>query len=112
MIIGCNGWDAAAPDAGHTATQTAAGIPSSWWVSSLGKPLGPPATANGVVSRSFESGVRVRYDLTGKNETIDGWEALPAPPVPTAARPTNTDPSTAGVLRRAAGRLRDRPARY
>lgn len=83
MIIGCNGRDAAAPDAAQTA---AVGIPRSWWVSTLGKPLAPPVEANGVVSRSFESGVRVRYDLVSGNGTIDGWEALPpAPPSPPPA---------------------------
>lgn len=85
MVIGCNGWDTAAPFAGQTT-----GIPASWWVSSLGKPLSPPAIVNGVVSRSFESGVRVRYDLTGKNGTIDGWEAVPSPSPPTPGPPTPT----------------------
>ena len=78
MIIGCNGWGA---------TQGLRAIPRSWWTSKLGKPLGPPVTVGGVVSRSFASGVRVRYDIHNQNGSIDGWEPVPNPAPPPAPPP-------------------------
>ena len=65
MVIGCNGRDAS--------TQHAT-PPLSWWDNKLGSPLSPPKTVNGIVSRSFTSGVNVWYDLTNKTGGIDGWE--------------------------------------
>ena len=93
MVLGCNGWGAA-----HRTPEAAgAAIPPSWWVSRLGNPLGPPALARGVVSRSFDSGVRVRYDLAGGNGTVDGWD-LPTPtPTPKPPPPAPPLPGRCGA---------------
>ena len=56
-VLGCNGRE---PSAKHATP------PQSWWDSPLGRPLGPPVTSAGVVSRKFESGAVARYDLRAK----------------------------------------------
>ena len=94
-VLGCNGRE---PSAKHATP------PQSWWDSPLGRPLGPPVTSAGVVSRKFESGAVARYDLRAKKASVVGWE--PAFSGPAAAAAKSDDDTLAATLRAVDAELR------
>ena len=95
-VLGCNGRE---PSAKHATP------PQSWWDSPLGRPLGPPVTSAGVVSRKFESGAVARYDLRAKKASVVGWEPAAAFSPATAAAKSDDD-TLATTLRAVDAELR------